>query len=341
MTGRIGSLLMMTLPAVGPTVRPCGEGSVGAAGVPAAGPAALQGYPPSFWALLAVVLVLGGALAYVSLKRRRSGAGALSAVGPGPQPQGLTAEAALNVIHAIDLSLARGGPAGETLDAMLFQLCSALQAPGAAVFAAVEGATSVVASRGLDVFLRSPPAIGELSRAVRSQLSGAPRSFLQVVRLAPAGAIPWPEAGSPAWLGFWLLACQEVVGMLAVASAEAESPRPIEAAIGTSVAARAACAIERDRFRESLKASSREPEHAETPPAEAQGLDAVGQWVSEVAHELNNPLATIMGYAQLIELQFTDAQATASAHQIAEAAARARAIVQKLQARARGSPKDS
>jgi signal transduction histidine kinase/ActR/RegA family two-component response regulator/putative methionine-R-sulfoxide reductase with GAF domain len=79
-----------------------------------------------------------------------------------------------------------------------------------------------------------------------------------------------------------------------------------------------------------LEKSLQELQQAQAKLVQSEKLAAIGQLVSGVAHELNNPLTSIIGYAQI--LQSTDLPATTKAdlNRIVEQAQRSARIVQNL-----------
>ncbi|MEJ2554794.1 MAG: GAF domain-containing protein [Anaerolineae bacterium] len=79
-----------------------------------------------------------------------------------------------------------------------------------------------------------------------------------------------------------------------------------------------------------LEKSLHELQQAQAKLVQSEKLAAIGQLVSGVAHELNNPLTSIIGYAQI--LQSTDLPATAKndLNRIVEQAQRSARIVQNL-----------
>ncbi len=63
---------------------------------------------------------------------------------------------------------------------------------------------------------------------------------------------------------------------------------------------------------------------------QVEKLSAIGEMVSGVAHEINNPLSTIIGFAQIMEMNISDDQARKDLNKIAHEARRASKIVKNL-----------
>ncbi len=95
-------------------------------------------------------------------------------------------------------------------------------------------------------------------------------------------------------------------------------------------ASQMAHAIEKKRFDHAVRSMQTRLRAAQEQLMQAEKLSAIGQLVSGVAHELNNPLAGIMGFAQLILKSETNPQVRKNLDRIYNEAVRCQRIVQNL-----------
>jgi two-component system NtrC family sensor kinase len=70
--------------------------------------------------------------------------------------------------------------------------------------------------------------------------------------------------------------------------------------------------------------------HLQTQLIQSAKLSGIGQMISGVAHELNNPLTTVMGYSQLLQASDVDETIKEDLRRIYDDALRAQRIVQNL-----------
>ena len=102
-------------------------------------------------------------------------------------------------------------------------------------------------------------------------------------------------------MAYPLLIRGETIGVLSVIVArDATRFTPADLDRLASLAAPAALAIEHSRLYEQLERRLAELRDTQAQLVQAGKLSAVGQLVSGVAHELNNPLSVVIGYSQLL-----------------------------------------
>jgi PAS domain S-box-containing protein len=134
-----------------------------------------------------------------------------------------------------------------------------------------------------------------------------------------------------------LFAQDTVVGVLTVTDREGRVFRDDEIRLVQVFADQAALALENARLYAELRTQLQQLESAQAQLLQAGKLAAVGQLIGGVAHELNNPLAVVVGHAQLLQHKVTDARVRDRADKILQAAQRAARIVKELQNFARPS----
>ncbi len=132
-------------------------------------------------------------------------------------------------------------------------------------------------------------------------------------------------------IGYPLLIREQLIGAIAV-GLHTPGRRFVRADLDrlASLAVPAALAIEHSRLYDELQARVRELEATQAQLLQAGKLSAVGQLVSGVAHELNNPLSVILGYAQLLSARDLPAELRRPVEMMLAQGGRMAKIVQSL-----------
>jgi signal transduction histidine kinase len=108
---------------------------------------------------------------------------------------------------------------------------------------------------------------------------------------------------------------------------------PASAAIWCALAGQPTCMDERnaDGWIEPIPGKSSSPEHTEAQLCHSQRMEALGVLTVQAAHDLNNLLTVILGYADLIQADDAPAGPTArKINQIIKAAERATVLTRRI-----------
>ncbi len=151
---------------------------------------------------------------------------------------------------------------------------------------------------------------------------------------------PHAAANIRGWLGVPLLVGDRLIGMLALDKHEADFFTETHARAAKAYAAQAAVAIENARLYKDLQDQMRALELAQARLVQSEKLAAIGELVAGVAHELNNPLTSIIGYAQLMQVSQMSDQARQDITKIVAQSRRAAGIVRSLLDFARQRPSE-
>lgn len=139
--------------------------------------------------------------------------------------------------------------------------------------------------------------------------------------------------GRPArcWMGAPMVFREKSVGVIALQSYELENVFDEDhLSVLENVAAQAAGAIENARLFQQTCASLEQLQTAQQLLLQSEKLAAVGQLISGIAHELNNPLTGVVGWTQYLMAQGVSENIGRHLATINEQAQRASTIVQNL-----------
>lgn len=148
------------------------------------------------------------------------------------------------------------------------------------------------------------------------------------------------RAGLSAMCAVPLVARDVVIGVLEVADAAGRAFTGEEVLLAQAFADHAALSLDNARLYAELAARVRQIEASQEQLLQAGKLAAVGQLVSGVAHEINNPLAVIVGQAQLLSRRLVDPDHAQRVDRIRTSGMQAAKIVRELQTFVRPRPRE-
>jgi signal transduction histidine kinase/ActR/RegA family two-component response regulator len=123
----------------------------------------------------------------------------------------------------------------------------------------------------------------------------------------------------------------DLVGMLILDEARTSSRPTAEVLSPLELFSSAmAHAIEKKRFDQAVKKAERGLRGAQEQLMQSEKMSAIGQLISGVTHELNNPLSGIIGYAQLLQGSRVEPKDRKNLEKIYSEAVRCQKIVQNL-----------
>jgi len=130
----------------------------------------------------------------------------------------------------------------------------------------------------------------------------------------------------------------EVIGTWNIGSRQVGAYAPGDLSIARTMADQLAIAIENARLHEDLQTRIKALQEAQARLVQSEKLAAIGELVAGVAHELNNPLTSIIGFAQLLQHTDIAPEARRDLDKIVAQAQRAAGIVRGLLDFARQRP---
>lgn len=140
------------------------------------------------------------------------------------------------------------------------------------------------------------------------------------------------------WMGVPLLARDRLIGYLTLDSRTPGTYSIQHANLAMGFAVQAAMAVENARLHQDLQKQIQVLQEAQVRLIQSEKLAAIGELIAGVAHELNNPLGTVILYAQLLQRKIGDAAQQKDLSILVQQAQRAAGIVRALLDFARQRP---
>jgi PAS domain S-box-containing protein len=241
----------------------------------------------------------------------------------------------LLLLNSIGQALSQPLELDDLLTRTLRQLTDLFDLDVAAVFL-LEAGTGAVESRAA-VGLRSKAADWGLPKAVPpelfEQMHRTHATVLPPQALAPVSGFQnlSEEEGLQVWRMIVLWWKERIVGGLLVGSRTRNELAGAELSLLVAVANQISARVETTSLYEATRQALETLRRTQEQLVQSEKMVAIGQLISGVAHELNNPLTAILGYSELLEASpGATVQTGEFAVKIAKQAQRTQKIVQNL-----------
>lgn len=133
-----------------------------------------------------------------------------------------------------------------------------------------------------------------------------------------------------AWMWVVLWRKEKILGVLATSTRSSRKFTRSEEGVMIAVGRQLATTIEKIQLYNETKKAYEDLRRTQEQLLQSEKMSAVGQLISGVAHELNNPLTAILGYAQLLESEKLEPRVEEFIMKLHKQAQRTQRIVQNL-----------
>lgn len=242
----------------------------------------------------------------------------------------------LNALNAMAVIATQTFDLDEILNLTLRQVISLLGAEAGSVFLAEAdnrfrrradwGQRVTDRKRFSDIHF--PEGFGDLVMRSRAEVLTAeylphlPQTVSEFVRDAGAGE------GSSIWVVLW--GKDNPVGLMGIRRGESREYTSNDESLLVAIGRQLSTTIEKVRLYEETSKAYDDLRRAQEQLLQSEKMSAIGQLIAGVAHELNNPLTAILGYAQLLESENLEAKAKEYVSKIFKQGQRTHRVVQNL-----------
>ncbi|HEX8815529.1 MAG TPA: PAS domain S-box protein [Terriglobales bacterium] len=239
----------------------------------------------------------------------------------------------LNALNSMAVIAAQSFDLDEILNLTLRQVISLFQADSGVVYLADAGksifrkrATWGTRNNKLAPEIDLTEGFGDL--VTRSRTEVLTNEYLPHLP-APLKAFLQAEA-PPSWIWVLLWGVDKPIGMMRLNSREKREYTSTDENFLVAVGRQLATTIEKARLYDETSHAYEDLQKTQEQLLQSEKMSAVGQLISGVAHELNNPLTAILGYAQLLESEGLSEKATEFVKKLFKQAQRTHRVVQNL-----------
>ncbi len=241
----------------------------------------------------------------------------------------------LNALNAMAVIATQSFDLDEILNLTLRQVISLFAAETGSVYLATEpegtyrrragwGPRSEARVRMAEVVF--PEGLGEL--VMRSRAEVVTQDF--VPHLPPAVVEFACADRLPCWIWVVLWGKEKPIGIMGIASKEERHYSSNDENLLVAISRQLATTIEKVQLYEETCRAYEDLRRTQEQLLQSEKMSAVGQLIAGVAHELNNPLTAILGYAQLLEGAGLDPQSADYVRKLFKQAQRTHRVVQNL-----------
>jgi PAS domain S-box-containing protein len=171
-----------------------------------------------------------------------------------------------------------------------------------------------------------PQGLGDLVMRSRAEVLTA--EYLPHLPPAVTEFMRAVDGGSSIWVLLW--GKDDPIGLMGITRGQLREYSNNDENLLVAIGRQLATTIEKVRLYEETCKAYDDLRRAQEQLLQSEKMSAIGQLIAGVAHELNNPLTAILGYAQLLESEKLESKALEYAGKIFKQAQRTHRVVQNL-----------